>query len=143
MTHAEMSALCDAARLGRPVKDTTIFVTTFPCHNCAKHIVASGVARVVYIEPYPKSRALSSHPDSVTSETSVEGKVKFVHFEGLAPTRYREIFSKGRRRIGSAVQEWYEGEARPRVSARENTHVGKEKIALKVYLSVFVPKAEG
>ncbi|MDN3612645.1 hypothetical protein QWZ16_23945 [Vibrio ostreicida] len=29
-------------------------VRLFPCHNCAKHIVASGIKRVVYVEPYPK-----------------------------------------------------------------------------------------
>jgi Cytidine and deoxycytidylate deaminase zinc-binding region len=29
--HAEMSAICDAARLGRTTKDATLFCTTFPC----------------------------------------------------------------------------------------------------------------
>lgn len=56
MVHAEMNALADAARLGRSVAGATMYVTTFPCHNCAKHIIASGISRVVYIEPYPKSR---------------------------------------------------------------------------------------
>ena len=53
--HAEMNALTDAARLGRATKGATLYCTTFPCHNCAKHIVASGIDRVVYIQPYPKS----------------------------------------------------------------------------------------
>ena len=57
MVHAEMNAIADAARLGRPVAGATLYVTTFPCHNCAKHIIASGIARVVFIEPYAKSRA--------------------------------------------------------------------------------------
>jgi deoxycytidylate deaminase len=38
VVHAEMCAICDAARLGRSVKGATLFVTTFPCHNCTKHI---------------------------------------------------------------------------------------------------------
>jgi deoxycytidylate deaminase len=33
--HAEMSAISDAARLGRATKDATLFCTTFPCHICA------------------------------------------------------------------------------------------------------------
>jgi deoxycytidylate deaminase len=55
MIHAEMSAICDAARLGKTVKDAVLYCTTFPCHLCAKHIIASGIKRVVYIEPFPKS----------------------------------------------------------------------------------------
>jgi deoxycytidylate deaminase len=57
VVHAEMCAICDAARLGRNVKGATLFCTTFPCHNCTKHILAAGIKRVVYMEPYPKSRA--------------------------------------------------------------------------------------
>ena len=53
--HAEMSAIADAARLGRATKDATLFCTTFPCHICAKHVVAAGIDRVVFLEPYPKS----------------------------------------------------------------------------------------
>lgn len=137
MTHAEMSAICDAARLGRQVLNSTIFVTTFPCHNCAKHIVAAGIKRVVFIEPYPKSKALVSHTDSVTNEPSSAGKVVFEHFQGIAPSRYREIFSKGRRRKGAKVEAWYEGEARPRVLQRENFHIRREGVALDLLKSAF------
>jgi deoxycytidylate deaminase len=65
--HAEMDALTSAARKGIPVKGATLFVTAFPCHYCARHIVAAGVDQVQYIEPYPKSRALTLHADSITS----------------------------------------------------------------------------
>jgi deoxycytidylate deaminase len=30
---------------------------SFPCHMCARHIIATGLREVVYIEPYPKSVA--------------------------------------------------------------------------------------
>ena len=33
--HAEMSAICDAARVGRSVKDAVLYCTTFPCHICS------------------------------------------------------------------------------------------------------------
>ncbi len=65
VVHAEMSALMSAARNGISVKDTDMFCTTYPCHNCAKHIVAAGIKNVQYIEPYPKSKALSSHSDAI------------------------------------------------------------------------------
>ena len=42
VVHAEMAALTDAARLGIAVKNSTLYCTTFPCHMCAKHIVAAG-----------------------------------------------------------------------------------------------------
>jgi deoxycytidylate deaminase len=134
MTHAEMSAICDAARLGRSLAGATIYVTTFPCHNCAKHIVASGIDRVVYIEPYPKSRALTSHTDAISAESNHATKVTFEHFEGISPIRYRNIFQKGKRRIGQKIQTWYEGEPRPRVTQRENLHVRYEEVASNLVL---------
>lgn len=130
MTHAEMSAICDAARLGRALHGATLFVTTFPCHNCAKHIVATGIDRVVFIEPYPKSRAPSSHTDSITVGNSDSKKVSFEHFEGISPRRYRDIFQKKKRRKGSNIQMWYEGEPRPRMLQRDNLHVQKEAFAV-------------
>jgi deoxycytidylate deaminase len=51
VVHAELLALCDAARLGRSVKGATLYCTTFPCHNCTKHLLASGIRRVVFMEP--------------------------------------------------------------------------------------------
>ena len=56
MVHAEMNSLSDAARLGRAVAGATIYVTTYPCHNCAKHLIAAGLQRIVFVEPYPKSK---------------------------------------------------------------------------------------
>ncbi|TMQ08861.1 MAG: hypothetical protein E6J90_35770 [Deltaproteobacteria bacterium] len=38
------------------------------CHNCAKHIVASGIRRVVYVEPYVKSQAVQLHGDAILSD---------------------------------------------------------------------------
>lgn len=129
MTHAEMSAICDAARLGLNVKGATIYVTTFPCHNCAKHIVASGIVRVVFVEPYPKSKASSSHYDSISLDERQPGRVKFVPFEGIAPTRYRSIFEKGKRKKGPDILDWYEDEPRPRIQHRDNLHIRREAIA--------------
>lgn len=61
VVHAEMEAMLSCARIGISTKDATLYGTTYPCHNCAKHIIATGITRVVYIEPYPKSKALEFH----------------------------------------------------------------------------------
>lgn len=131
MTHAEMNAITDAARLGRPLKGATLFCTTFPCHNCAKHIVASGIERVVFIEPYPKSKALELHDDSITTTGEAGVKVSFEHFHGISPRRYRDIFEKQKRRDGEGVmRDWYEGEAAPRIEDRGPHHVFNEPSAV-------------
>jgi deoxycytidylate deaminase len=54
--HAEMSALMSAVRIGAPVRDATVYCTTFPCHTCAKHLAAAGIARVVFVEPTRRAR---------------------------------------------------------------------------------------
>ena len=98
VVHAEMSAICDAARIGRSLRGSTLYVTTFPCHNCAKHILASGIKRVVFIEPYTKSRAKELHPDEIEIEQENEDKVSFIPFMGISPHRYRDIFQKAKRK---------------------------------------------
>jgi deoxycytidylate deaminase len=73
--HPEMAALTDAARRGVSVAGCTMYVTTFPCHLCARHVVAAGIRKVIYIEPYAKSRTASLYPDSVAIEGESSGKV--------------------------------------------------------------------
>jgi cytidine deaminase len=99
--HAEMAALIDAARRGVAVNGLTMYVTTFPCHNCAKHVIAAGIRRVVYLEPYPKSRANLLHREEIDLESvdgkEQEGKVVFSAFSGIAPRQYRQLFSMSER----------------------------------------------
>ncbi|MEC5413600.1 deaminase, partial [Aurantimonas sp. C2-4-R8] len=112
IVHAEMSAISDAARLGRSTKDAVLYCTTFPCHMCAKHIVAAGVKEVVFLEPYPKSLASSLHADSLLIEQGDRGRfqenpyVSFKHFYGISPRRYREFFERGKRKdsTGAYIQ---------------------------------------
>ncbi len=95
--HAEMDALISAARKGTSTDQCKLFVTTFPCHNCARHIVAAGIKEVQFIEPYLKSKALELHCDSITQdlqEQKSSGKVLFKPYEGAAPRLYRRSFTK-------------------------------------------------
>jgi deoxycytidylate deaminase len=115
--HAEMSAISDAARKGIPVKNGTMYVTTFPCHLCAKHVVASGIKRLVYLEPYPKSYATELHVDSIELEGDGKvDKVSFEPFKGVSPQRYRDLFEKGKRKLtGGAALPWHEGLRHPMI----------------------------
>lgn len=119
--HAEMAALLDAARRGVSVKDADLYSSTFPCHNCAKHIVAAGIARVHFIEPYPESLATELHDDSLVvdpTEKSIAGGkclVRFETFVGVAPRRYFEFFSKlGRKDEHGEALKWQHEGATPR-----------------------------
>ncbi|MDE5464399.1 hypothetical protein GWG67_27595 [Bradyrhizobium sp. CSS354] len=113
--HAEMSVITDAARNGVPIAGATLYSTTFPCHLCAKHIVAAGIKRVVSIEPYPKSYAEELHSDSI--EVDGDGKssrVSFQRFLGISPFRYRELFEKGKRKYSTGeAQRWNRGVRKP------------------------------
>ena len=126
-----MNAITDAARLGRSTKNATLFGTTFPCHNCAKHIVAAGIKRVVFIEPYPKSQAIKLSGDAISFEEQATDKVVFQHFVGISPRRYRDIFEKGKRRDSDGTfREWYEGAPVPRVIDRGPGYVTSETSAI-------------
>jgi hypothetical protein len=111
--HAEMSAISDAARLGRPIAGANLFCTTFPCHICAKHIVACGIRSVYFLEPYPKSHAYDLHSDSLriegdfTAEHEKYPKTDFIHFAGVSPRRYRDLFERGKRKDKNGkFREW-------------------------------------
>lgn len=92
--HAEMDAIVAAARnQGVAVMGADMYVTTFPCHNCARHIVAAGLKRVFYIEPYEKSLALKLHNDAITTDDKITNKVIFIPFQGVAPRQYQNLFS--------------------------------------------------
>lgn len=108
VVHAEMCALCDAARLGRSVKGSVLFCTTFPCHNCAKHILASGIKLVIFMEPYPKSKAKELHSNEIELDYINDKRVSFIPFLGISPYRYRDIFEKkGKRKSGSVANKWF------------------------------------
>ena len=143
--HAEMNAITDAARSNHSVQGATLYCTTFPCHNCAKHIVASGISRVVYLQPYPKSRVEELYPDSIVINpmNDVKGKVIFEVITGIAPNIYERIYNHNRKRkdkAGKAVA-WSKRDAQPLVSAARSSHVLDEKVAVRA-MNVDLDQAE-
>ncbi|HAE78319.1 cytidine deaminase [Morganella morganii] len=103
VVHAEMEAILSCARNYVSTKGSELYCTTFPCHNCAKHIIASGIKRVTYIEPYPKSKATKFHSDSIilsdsdnNNEDDEKEKIEKVIFEpfvGVGPKSFLKLFS--------------------------------------------------
>lgn len=145
IVHAEMCAVCDAARLGKSVKGATLYCTTFPCHNCTKHLLAAGIKKVVYIEPYPKSKARDLHANEVAVESEVPGKVAFVPFLGISPYRYRDIFQKARRKNKSGVaRRWIDDEdtPKPMLDAAYPSYLEVELAALSTFTGTIVAPAK-
>jgi deoxycytidylate deaminase len=144
--HAEMSALLTAARsrAGATI-DSTMYITTYPCHNCAKHILCAGVKRVVYVEPYPKSLAANLHSDGLSidlpTQTATE-KTLLVPYQGIAPWRFHDIFAQAqdvdrKDKEGRAIRKSKDERASgPRLAARvwqrlrsANVSVGWDQIS--------------
>ena len=50
--HAEQNAISDAARRGVSIENSTIYITHYPCINCAKFIISSGIKKIYYHNEY-------------------------------------------------------------------------------------------
>lgn len=156
--HAEMDALTTCARIGVSPRGGTLYCTTFPCHICAKHIVAAGISRVVYIEPYAKSLAKDLHGDAIALEEELEvvrklmsqareqgllpvPKVMFEPFVGVGPRRFPELFAtklgngypvKRKGKDGRTLS-WEQAEADLRVPNMPSSFVERELFALSSF----------
>jgi cytidine deaminase len=130
VVHAEMHAISQAALIGRSVNEATLYCTTYPCHICARHVIASGIREVVYVEPYPKSLTASLYHREMVSEgdadnvsnADYEHKVVFRSFRGISPTLYQRVFAYRRRKDSyGAIAEWLPTAAEPLGAVSEIT----------------------
>lgn len=133
--HAEMAAITRAARAGSSLQGARLFCTTFPCHICARHIVAAGIRDVVFIEPYEKSRTADLYSDSVSIEPSEPSltRVNFHAFVGVAPRRYMDFFeSAGTRKTDEGkIKRVDENSATPRIKRLILTYTLAEAFVVK------------
>lgn len=96
MVHAEMNAITNCARRGVSTNGGVLYCTTFPCHNCAKHIVAAGIRHIYFVEPYPKSKALELFDDSIVyhyDQRKADKRVVLEPYIGITAKRYHDLFS--------------------------------------------------
>jgi cytidine deaminase len=167
--HAEMAAITDTSRRGIPIAGAQLFVTTFPCHECTRNIVASGISKVIYVEPYGKSMAPVLYDDLVAFKGSPASaddpsKVVFEPYVGISPKRFDELFSAVPRKYSlrevatnprlaeGAVMDWNERTStlRPSINgyASENNAVDPyfeiaKQIAENSIVRQLAPKLEG
>lgn len=128
-----------------------LYSTTFPCHNCAKHIIGAGIARVVYVEPYPKSRTASFYADSIHlgPVSACDERVAFEAFEGVGPRRFVDLLSMGsyngypvKRKVkgGRVREDWNPTCAEVRFPLLPNSYMQREQHAAEELVGRFPTK---
>jgi len=70
--HAEQNAVADAARRGVQIEGATVYVTHFPCINCAKILASAGIRKVKYHWDYKN--------DPLVSELLNEAGIEITQF---------------------------------------------------------------
>ena len=142
VVHAEMEAILACARNNISSRGAVMYATTFPCHNCAKHIIAAGINKVVYIEPYPKSKALDFYKQEISTVLADENKkVVFTSFSGVGPRRYIDLFAMSSTKWGAKKRkekdgnkfEWQRENASIRNPMRAMTYLDYENVAYLNY----------
>ncbi|MBJ8028203.1 ComE operon protein 2 [Bacillus cereus group sp. N21] len=73
--HAEMNALLQCAKFGAKTEGAEIYVTHFPCLQCCKAIIQSGITAVYYAQNY------KNHPYAVELFEQANVTVKHVPLE--------------------------------------------------------------
>ena len=88
---------------------------------CARHIIADGIARVVYIEPYPKSLTKQLHSDAACIDddsSAPENTVSFLPFNGIGPRRYLDLFemTTDRKNSSGRAATWDPAKSVPKIA---------------------------
>ena len=68
--HAEQNAIADAARRGVPIDGCIVYITHYPCINCAKLLISSGIRTIKYLNDY--------HNDELVATLAAEAQVEIV-----------------------------------------------------------------
>ncbi len=82
--HAETNAIFNAARVGVPLKGCAIYVPLFPCADCAKAIIQSGIVELVTYRPEPSSEPVWAVSFEVSQKMFAEAGVRVTFLEKLA-----------------------------------------------------------
>lgn len=82
VVHAERNAIANYAGSRREFAGGTVYVTHFPCNECAKEIVQCGIKNVVYLNDW-ENRAVSS-----TEATLRLFEITGVNLKKIVPSDY-------------------------------------------------------
>lgn len=81
--HAEERAVLSLG--GLSAEDGKLYVTTFPCFQCARLILDAGIKEIVYVEAYPVKK---------TSEFLIRNGVEIKPFNGFTARAFFRVFPK-------------------------------------------------
>jgi len=84
--HAEERAIINTKE--KNLTNCKLYVTTFPCFNCALKILNVGISTIIYVESYPDSDSLNVFKRADT--------VSLLPFEGVKARAYFRLFSQWR-----------------------------------------------
>jgi dCMP deaminase len=73
VVHAEVNAILNATK---NLKNARIYITHFPCHECAKVIIQSGVNEIIYLSEYSNESSVSA-----SKRMFDLAKVNIIHFK--------------------------------------------------------------
>ena len=73
--HAEFNAILNI-RNGSSLKNCTVYVTLFPCNECAKAIIQTGIKKVIYLS------------DKYKDQTSTIASKKLLDLAGVKYEKY-------------------------------------------------------
>lgn len=76
--HAERNAIYNAARAGAALEGCTLYVNRFPCAECGRAVIQSGIARVV-CPPIPQADGAFDHSFQVSARMLAEAGVIVTH----------------------------------------------------------------
>lgn len=80
--HAERNAIYNAARIGIPLHSCTIFINRYPCADCARAVIQSGIARIV-CPPKPEFDGALDHSFDVSTTMLSEAEITVDHLPSL------------------------------------------------------------
>jgi len=90
--HAEEKVIINTG--STDLKGCTLYVTTFPCFNCAQKILELGIERVYYVESYPDIDSVKLFDTA----NRLGSRITIQKFEGVKARAYFKIFDTWRRK---------------------------------------------
>ncbi len=64
--HSEQNAVADCAKRGVSCADSTAYITHYPCVNCTKILLASGIKEIKYVYDYKNDALVSKFTKNMT-----------------------------------------------------------------------------
>jgi dCMP deaminase len=70
--HAEINAICFAAKQGISLQNSIMYITHYPCIHCFKSILSSGIKHIYYLYDYKNDKNIDLLVDNVEN---IEDKI--------------------------------------------------------------------